>query len=46
MFTKESSARVKYSLNINEGDAKNENYYSNDNKIILKKKGAWSKLFS
>jgi hypothetical protein len=46
MFTKESSARVKYSLNINEGDAKNENYYSNDNKIILKKKKAWLNLFS
>lgn len=46
MFTKESSARVKYSLNIKEGDAENENYYSNDKKIILKKKEAWSKLFS
>lgn len=46
MFTVESKSRVKYSLNIQNGEKNNENFYSSIQKNKSKKLGFWKKLIS
>ena len=46
MFAVESKSRVKYSLDIQNGEKNNENFYSSIQKDKFKKISFWKKLIS
>jgi hypothetical protein len=46
MFIKESRSRVKYSLNISEGEASSDDFYATNDEDDSKKNGFWNKLIS
>jgi hypothetical protein len=46
MFIKESRSRVRYSLNVSEGETSSDDFYATSDEDEIKKKGFWKKLIS
>lgn len=46
MFIKESRSRVRYSLNVSEGETSSDDFYATSDADEIKKKGFWKKLIS
>ena len=46
MFIKESQSRVRYSLNVSEGETSSDDFYATSDADEIKKKGFWKKLIS
>lgn len=46
MFIKESRSRVRYSLNVSEGETSSDDFYATNDEDEIKKKGFWKKLIS